>query len=163
MDHPRVFYFVEGECEKKLISELKNCHLLRPGKIYILNVLTRRLSNSRLMEILPGSVVYFVFDTDGEQDISHIKENIGLLNQRTGGKIKIHLLIQVENLEDELVRSSNLKSIEALTNSKSRSDFKKDFLKLNSCMAALNRHSFSIKQMWKTEPKEPFNTLCMLL
>ncbi len=163
MNQPRVFYFVEGECEKKLISELKNFAPLRPGKIHILNVLTHRLSNSRLMEILPGSIVYLVFDTDGEQDISQVRENIGLLKQRTGGKVKIHLLIQVENLEDELLRSTDVRCVEELTNSRSRSDFKKDFLKLNSCLYVLTKHNFSINLMWKTEPKKPFDSLSVLL
>lgn len=56
-------YFVEGECEQKLISELKKePALMVPGKARVFNVLTKRISSSQLMVIKPGTNVCMVFD-----------------------------------------------------------------------------------------------------
>lgn len=151
----RVLYFVEGDCEKKLIDELKKEKLLPSGKSTVFNVLTRRISFSRLMEIGTGSIVIFVFDTDGEKDISILKENLNLLRTQLFD-VSIVKLIQVKNLEDELVRSTDIKQIIELTNSKSIADFKVAFLRTKSCLSILKRHSFDINRMWCTKPTGAF-------
>ena len=48
----RVIYFVEGECEAKLINALKEAPaVIRPGKIKIINVIQSVLSSSQLVQI----------------------------------------------------------------------------------------------------------------
>ncbi len=151
----RIRYYVEGECEKKLIGELKKAGLMPSGKIAVFNVLTQRISNSRLIELGKGSIIVFVFDTDGEQNISILKKNIRLLDEYVPN-VKILKLVQVRNLEDELIRATNVKHIEELTNSKSASDFKSDFLRQKSCLSILNRHDFDISKMWCSCPEGAF-------
>lgn len=152
-------YFVEGECEQKLISELKKePALMVPGKARVFNVLTKRISSSQLMVIKPGTNVCMVFDTDGEQNLTILNENIKKLKTYVSN-VHIYLLIQVQNLEDELVRSTDLKRIEDLTNSQSRKDFKRAFLSMNNCRDVLEQHGFDITQMWCTKALGVFSKL----
>ena len=155
MADERVRYFVEGECEKKLIDELKRAGLLPPGKSTVFNVLTQRISFSRLMEIERGSFVIFVFDTDVENDLAILRGNIQILESQVPG-VRIIKMIQVRNLEDELKRATNIKQITDITGSKSIGDFKSDFLRLKSCVTILNRHGFDISKMWCTKPEGEF-------
>lgn len=47
-------YFVEGECEQKLLNVIKaNPSLIKPGKVHVLNVIQeRRLSLLSLQKLL---------------------------------------------------------------------------------------------------------------
>ena len=61
----RVIYFVEGECEAKLINALKEIPAaIRPGKVKIINVIQNLISASQLVQIQAGTTVVLVFDTD---------------------------------------------------------------------------------------------------
>ena len=156
MKSERIRYFVEGECEKKLIEDLKRASLLPSGKVTVLNVLTKLFSNSRLMDINTGSVVILVFDTDGEQDISILNKNIGLLKKHVLN-IRIFNLISVRNLEDEFIRSTQVKKIEELTGSRSSTDFKPSFLHLKDSIPVLQKHGFDFNKMWCTKPDGAFS------
>lgn len=157
MKSERIRYFVEGECEKKLVDDLKRASLLPAGKVTVFNVLTKAFSRSRLMDLVPGSVVVFVFDTDGEQDASFLKTNLKLLNTHVPN-VKVFNLISVRNLEDEFIRSTKIKKIEELTNSLSASDFKPSFLKLKNTLSVLQKYEFDFNKMWCTKPEGAFST-----
>ncbi len=152
----RIRYFVEGECEKKLIDEMKNASLIPSGKTIVLNVLTKKISYSRRIELGSGCIVVLVFDTDGEQNTTILKKNISILHKEVRA-VKVLNLIQVRNLEDELIRSTDVKHIEELTNSRSADDFKSDFLKQRSCLAVLERHGFNLEKMWCSKPDGVFS------
>lgn len=49
-------YYVEGECEKKLIDELKKvgCQKVVSGKVDVLNVVNTKISDSRLLTLKKG-------------------------------------------------------------------------------------------------------------
>lgn len=69
-------YFVEGECEKKFISALKEKpELILPGKVTVHNIVTNYIPKSRLLSISPETIVVFVFDTD-VQKTDVLKKNI---------------------------------------------------------------------------------------
>ena len=148
---------MEGNCELKLINELKSVLILPPGKATVFNVLTHRISKSRLMNTVPGTTVVMVFDTDGEQCTDILMHNIKILEDYVHG-VRILFLIQVNNFEDELVNATNIKRIEELTNSRTHSDFKTDFLKLNNCMSVLESHWFDIDKMWRRPPRGSFSS-----
>ena len=156
MKSERIRYFVEGECEKKLIDALKAASLLPSGKVTVFNTLTKGFSNSRLMDLNTGSIVILVFDTDGEQDISILNNNISLLKKHVAN-VRVFNLISVGNLEDELIRSTQISSIEELTNCRSRNDFKSSFLRLKNCLSILEKHGFDIEKIWCTKPDGPFS------
>lgn len=148
-------YFVEGECEEALLSALKeNPALIAQGKIKVLNVLTEDISKSRVIMISPGTTVVFVFDTDVPiTDI--LKRNIARIEQYCTNS-KLIFLPQVRNLEDELVRCTDVSKVTELTKSKSISNFKSDFCKTSNLRAVLTKHQIDVLRLWTTNPPEPF-------
>lgn len=56
MENRKCIYFVEGECEEKLINALKvDTSLVINGKVKKFNAITEELTNSKLITISPGS------------------------------------------------------------------------------------------------------------
>ena len=150
-------YFVEGECEQKLLNALKATpSLIHPGKVRVFNVIKNCLKTSSLISIKDGYVV-FVFDSD-VPETGALKQNIEAVKRINPAKTsKLLFLVQVKNLEDELVRATDIDSVEELTRSKSRKNFKADFLTLKDCRLTLERHCFDIKKMWRKGIPEPFS------
>ncbi len=151
----KCIYFVEGECEQKLINALKdNPALLIPGKIKVFNIVQEKLPRSILLSIRDSYVV-LVFDVDvGNSDI--LKANINNLIKCCSG-IKIVTVPQVINFEEELVRATDVTKIYNLTHSKSSSDFKRDFIKLSNCRSVLVSHKLDIRQLWTKRPTNIFS------
>ena len=148
-------YFVEGECEEAFITSLKESPaLITPGKIKVLNVLTEDISKSRLITITPGTAVVFVFDTD-VPITEKLKVNISRV-EKYCTRSKLVFLPQVRNLEDELVRCTDITKITDLTHSKSNSNFKSDFCKMSNRRVALTKHQLDVLKLWTTNPPEPF-------
>ena len=148
-------YFVEGKCEATLLAALKE----RPqkvvsGRVKVFNVITNLIPRSQLVTIQPGTTVVFVFDTDVLVTES-LKKNIDLV-QTYCSKTKIVFLPQVMNLEDELVRCTDINSITELTHSKSTKDFKRDFCAMTNCRDVLNRHQLDVLRLWTQKPPEIF-------
>lgn len=78
----RVVYFVEGECEEKLINALKEKpSKVHPGKVKKVNMIQNELSKSQLVQIQAGTVVVLVFDTDVPVT-DCLKKNIKLLEEK---------------------------------------------------------------------------------
>lgn len=72
--------------------------------------------------------------------------------------LQFHKLTILKIFEDELLRSTNAKNIIEITKSKSKSDFKRDFCKLdNNCRKALERHNFNIDKFWVNKPNNKFS------
>ena len=133
-------YFAEGDCEKALIKALQlHLAVLPPGKVKVYNVVQDELRGSVLLTLSDAKTV-LVFDTD-KSETETLKKNISLL-KRYCKNVKVIILPQVRNLEDEMKRSCNIKRIKELTNSKSDKDFKRDFCKMkeDDCRALLERH-----------------------
>lgn len=96
----------------------------------------------------------FVFDTDKEitdklqKSIEQVKKHCP--------QSKIVFLIQVKNLEDELVRSTDVKKVTELTQSQSVSNFKTAFCKMKDLRELLERHQIDVSKLWTTNPPEVF-------
>ena len=61
----RYHYYVEGNCEKKLIDEFKKQQLpIISGKIDVFNAVQEEFTNTRLRLLPENTVVILVFDTD---------------------------------------------------------------------------------------------------
>ena len=82
---------------------------------------------------------------------SNLKKNLELLS-RYCGKLKIVFLPQVLNLEEELVRCTDVKKITELTKSGSVKNFKTDFCKMRTkdCRIMLDRHKLEYARLWMT-------------
>lgn len=153
-----VQYFVEGEDEKKVIDTLKTkMGLVKPGKVQVLNVVTEEISDARLLALSPGTTTVLVFDVDaGNVDI--LNKNIKKL-KACNAVSNVITIPQVPNLEGELLRSCNIRKIEELLNSKSRSDFKSDILRVTNLDAKLREHDFNIDLFWSATPGQPYQSI----
>lgn len=158
MKNQYVLYYVEGEDEEKLLNTLKSELLsIRPGKIQKLNVVEQSITRARLMSIRPGTLVVLVFDTDtGNVDI--LNKNIKAL-KACPAVSKIITIPQVCNLEDELVRSCNIRQIKELLNSRNNSDFKTDIIKVTNLRNKLIEHEFNINCFWASHPRTPYQNI----
>ncbi len=140
-------YYVEGDDEKSLLKVLKTeLQVIRPGKIDVFNVVCDTLSLGRLMTLKPNTVVVLVFDTDAFDD-TILKKNITTLRMCSNVE-DIITIPQVRNLEEELVKSCNIKDIKELLNSKSKKDFKADLIRTTNLATKLVQKEFDINKLW---------------
>ena len=147
-------YFVEGQCEQKIVEAMKEePQRLRSGKIKLLNPITQEIPSSVLLTIKKDSVVVLVFDTDIPVT-EQLKNNIRRIRKYC--KVDIVYLGQVLNLEDELVSCTDISRIQELTNSKSKKDFKRDFCAMTNCRQVLDRHNLDVELLWNSRYPENF-------
>lgn len=148
-------YFCEGPCDVALINALrKEPSLIVSGRPREFNVIQNQITNSMLLTIKPGTTVVFVFDTDKEIT-DKLKRSIELIKTRCP-KTKIVFLMQVKNLEDELVRCTDLRKVTDLTQSESLSNFKTAFCRITNLRDLLERHKIDVNRLWATNPPEVF-------
>ena len=158
MNRGKCIYYVEGPCEQQLISALKEApEKLIPGKIKVFNVVQNLIPKSQMLSIQAGTTVVLVFDTDVSQTLN-LKKNLELL-ERYCGKLKIVFLPKVLNLEEELVRCTDVKTVTKLTKSGSVKNFKTDFckMKVKDCRSMLERHQLNIARLWMTKTPDAFD------
>jgi len=148
-------YFCEGPCDEALIKALqKEPALVAQGRPRPFNVIQNSIPNSILLAIKPGTDIVFVFDTDKEIT-DKLQTSIAQVKKHCP-KSKLVFLIQVKNLEDELVRCTDVKKVTDLTQSQSVSNFKTAFCKAKDLRAILERHKIDVGKLWTTEPPEVF-------
>lgn len=151
-------YYCEGEDDQKLIDALKSSpSKIQPGKSKKLNVVQNLIPKSILLGIKPDTNVVLIFDTDVTTNLDVVKKNIENIKKYCRG-VKIINLLQVKNLEDELVRCTDVKSVLELTKSKSLSNFKADFRKMKNeqCRNMLDRHKINVERLWTTKAPGEF-------
>lgn len=151
----RYQYFVEGQCEQKLVTALKDQkNLIISGKISVFNIIQEVLTPMRLRTLADNTTVILIFDTD-KKEAAILEKNINILKGIK--KISdIWCVMQVENLEDELVRSTNIREIKELLHCKSNKEFKRDFLAEKNVFGKLQDHGFNLKKLWNSVPDKPF-------
>lgn len=145
-------YYCEGEDDQKLIDALKVAPgKILPGKSKKLNVVQSLIPKSILLGIKPNTNVVLVFDTDVITNLDVVKKNIENIKKYCRG-VRMVYLLQVKNLEEELVRCTDVKSVIELTKSKSLSNFKADFrrMKQEQCRHTLERHKIDVGRLWTT-------------
>lgn len=151
-------YYVEGEDDKKIVNTLKtDFQIIEPGKVDVFNVVQNVINQNRIRVLKPNTTVILVFDTDtGSAEI--LKQNIEFLEKQQSIK-KVVCIPQVNNLEDELVRSCAIGSVKQLTNSESVAEFKSDFLKINNLKEKLNEKAFDFTKFWSSIPQGAFKDI----
>lgn len=148
-------YFAEGKCEERLLNALKeNPQKIQPGRVKVFNAVQNLLTKSQLVTIQSGTTVVLVFDTD-VQNTEFLCENIRRLKTLCS-KVRLVFLPQVLNLEDELVRCCEIKSVIGLTHSKSNKDFKRDFCSMTNVRSALDRVNLNVSTLWTDNVPSPF-------
>lgn len=158
MKNRYVQYYVEGEDEVKLLNTLKGkMRLIRAGKVQKLNATTCTLTDARLRTLSQNTMVVLIFDTDaGNPEI--LKKNLDKLKHCTLVS-EIVTIPQVCNLEDELLRSCKINTIQELLNSKSQSDFKHDLIHVSNLDCKLAEHKFQIARFWSGIPTTPYQNI----
>lgn len=148
MGDKNYIYYAEGQCEEKLLEVLKtDMQLIRPGKISKYNVIQEKLKMAQLRTLKKGTTAVLVFDTDTADNTNILKENIDILKKYSAIS-NVICITQVENLEDEIVRSCDVSKAQELTNSKSVSSFKSDFIKASNLKGTLEKHKFCFENLW---------------
>lgn len=148
-------YFVEGEDEQKLINTLKSeMNLILPGKVQVFNVTQEKLTKLRLMNLKIGTSIVLVFDADAG-NLKILKDNIQFLEKQ---KVvaEIICIVQVKNLEDELLRSCDIRQIKDLLGSKSNKDYKADLLKEKNLKKRLEQREFDFTKFWSMSDTEKY-------
>ena len=148
-------YLVEGEDEKIIVSLLKTeFRLIRPGKISVLNILQKKITPARAANWESGIDVVLVFDTDVRRT-STFDQNISLL-KKMNAVHDIVFIPQVRNLEDELLRASNIKHIREITKSRTDEEWKGDLRKCSNLQHRFREIGFEMQKFWNTRPVDDF-------
>lgn len=131
----KYIYYVEGDNEKKVVDTLKERgnEYIVSGKSNIFNIIQEKIKKSQLMTLNKSTVVIVIFDNDvledrtQNQDVirKRLIENIFLLRENCK---QVVVICQYDNIEDEIIKSTNIRKIKELLNSKSNSDWKADVL-----------------------------------
>lgn len=151
-------YYVEGPDDKKVVDTLKTkMGLVKPGKVHVLNVVTEEIADLRLRALSLGTMVVLVFDVDAG-NIEILNRNLQKL-KKCKAVSEIVTIPQVPKLEDELVRSCNIRQIKELLNSRTNEDFKRDVMRVTNLDAKLREHAFDIGHFWTTTPTPPYQDI----
>ena len=152
-------YFVEGSDDKKIVNTLKtDLRMILPGKVEEFNVVQKKLTKNRIMSLKAATTVILIFDADaGNVDI--LNDNIAFLNRQKNQIKKVICIPQVDNLEDELVRSCNIREIWELTKSKSIKDYKRDLLRIQNLADRLKECNFDINKFWVRQPDNQYKNI----
>lgn len=146
----RYHYYVEGPCEKKLIDELKKVQAVISGQVNVFNATQEEFTAQRLRVLSTNTIAVIVLDTDvGNYEI--LSKNLRILKSNRNIK-DVWLVFQVENLEKELLRATDVKEIKDLIGAKTNSEFKTNFINEKNLLSKLIHHSFNYSLIWATAP-----------
>ena len=152
----RYIYYVEGQDEEKIVNTLKakkNEYIIS-GKVIVFNMARDKIKDMQLMALNKSTVVVIVVDNDlfiGNKSNpqihkDRINNNIILLKKYCK---KVIIVVQKDDLEDEIIKSTNINKIEDLLNSSSYKEWKSDVIKERNLMKKLNNKQFNFDKFWK--------------
>ena len=149
-------YYVEGDTEKKLIEAFKKAQrMILSGKVDVFNVVQNELPNARLTNLTDNTTVILVFDTD-KNDTTMLRKNIEKL-KRLRAVDDVWCIMQVNNLEEELLRTTDIREIKELIGCRSNSDFKREWKKEKRIIEKLREHHFDYGNFWNSCPGKEYN------
>ena len=149
-------YFVEGECEEKLINTYKTkpYQYFKSGKVEVFNFINEEISNPRLLALKKSTIVILIYDIDVE-NMKTFEGNIKKL--KTAG-FKVHHIQSIKRFEDEIVYSTNLKDINKMFNTENCDEFKRRFINQSKIDKKLEKVNFDKDKIWsRLNNNEPFN------
>lgn len=150
-------YIVEGDCEEHALTFLKN-NYVQSGKVLRLNPLQKEISQMILRNLKENTIAILIFDTDTLDGTEVLEKNKKILKRSKQIK-DIILVPQVKNFEEELIRACNIKKIEEFTKSKSKKDFKRDFLSNKNLPNLFQKNNFNISKFWIGTPTGLYKNL----
>ena len=154
-------YFVEGECEKKLLRSfmfLDNGGFI-DGKVEVLNFVNKPITKSLAYSLKSDTTIVIVIDTDVD-NIDILRNNLKIIAENSNVSAdKILLVFSVKTLEDEIVYAcaSKIKSVNDIFKTKTIEEFKKKFINHHELKNKLESIGFDIQRIWSRKPKKPFD------
>lgn len=152
----RYVYFVEGENEEKVVNTLKDIknQYIVAGKSHVFNLTQNKISDAILMTLTRSTIAVIIYDNDviisgktnSEITKKRINENIKLLKNNCK---EVIVICQYDNIEDEIIKATNIKKIEELLNSKSKAEAKTDLNKERNLMKKLSDKNFDFNKFWR--------------
>ena len=151
-----IHYYVEGECEEKLINALKvgRDNKIAAGKVEVFNIIQSPLSRMRAAMLKRGTIVILVYDTDvWKTDV--LERNVKILKE--SGVSAIYHVQSLQNFEDEIVYATSLQEINDFFHTSRRGEFKSAFIAHKDIVAKLQKMDFDDQKIWsRVNEKEPF-------
>lgn len=148
----KTIYLVEGEDEKKIVQMLiSDFRFVRPGKVYVMNILQRKVTKARAATWGENVSVILIFDTDVMRT-NIFDQNLAMLKKLSNVRETI-FIPQVLNLEDELLRASKIKHIRAITKSRTDGEWKGDLIRRTNLQKRFIEIGFDIDKFWNTSPR----------
>ena len=152
-------YFVEGECEKRLIKAFMYVSPVSfvDGKVEVFNFVNEKMSNQRARSIKRGTKVVIVFDTDTSSTVT-LEYNLSVLERiALVDKKNLFLVPSVNNFEDELLYACNgISNINQLFSTNGLGEFKKKFVAHKDIYSKMISVGFDIDKMWSRNPSGIF-------
>lgn len=158
----RFQYYVEGKCEKKLVRTLIDQRLIIPGQTDVLNPVQDNIKPTHLRMLPPKTNIILIFDTDtfdtDTSEVHILRKNIVCLKSCRNIR-NIVFIPQIRNLEDELLRCTNIRHIRNLINCPHDSDFKTAFIEEKRLFDKLQSHNFDFRKLWSSEPTQSLQSI----
>ena len=148
----RFQYYVEGDCEKKLVRILMEHQMIRLGKTDVLNPTQKSIRSAHLRSLAPKTKVVLIFDTDVPKT-EILKQNLDFLNSQSNIS-EVITIPQCRNLEDELIRCTDIRHIRELL--RYTHNFKSSFIGEKRLYEKLLLHRFDLEELWSSTPEKPF-------
>ncbi|MBO4666661.1 MAG: hypothetical protein J5666_00840 [Bacilli bacterium] len=148
-------YYVEGECEEKLLNTYKVPPYLffQSGKVEVFNFINKRITNQRLMTLKKRTIIILVYDIDIEKT-EVLEENIKRLKECG---FEVYHVQSIKNFEDEIVYSTSLKNINEMYETTNKVTFKKRFLSQSDLDKRLEKVNFNHSLIWsRINTSKPF-------
>ena len=148
-------YFVEGECEEKLINTYKTIpyQYFQSGKVEVYNFINKEFTNQRLLALSNKAIIILVYDIDIE-NMKVFELNVKKL---INAGFKVYHIQSIKNFEDEILYSTKLKKINDMFKTENYDEFKHMFINHNRIDVKLDKSHFNIDKIWsRLNNNEPF-------
>ena len=150
-------YYVEGQCEKKLIRTLIEQRLIIPGQTDVLNPVQESVKSTHIRLLPQKTIIILVFDTD-RLETGILNSNLDFLKKQPNIK-NVFTVPQSKNLEDEMIRCTDIRHPKDLLGCSHDSDFKTAFIDEKRLFSKLQAHNFDFNKLWSAPVNEPFLSL----
>ena len=152
-------YYVEGADDEKIVNTLKtDLQEIIPGKVEVFNAVQDKLTKNRMMTLKPRTTVILVFDVDAG-NVDTLMQNLDFLHTQKALVKEVLCVTQVMNLEEELVRSCRISSVQELTKSRSKKDYKHDLVRITNLDRRLRECGFDIVKFWARQPDNQYKDI----
>lgn len=132
-------------------SKNKDIKIFKNGETILLNIMNEKLTGLKIQQIKEDDLVVLIYDTDVN------KTNILEYNISFFKSLRINNIIHVqsvENFEDELIYSCNIKNVNEIFKTTKVKEFKSKFIKCKNIKEKLKEIDFNGEKIWSRKSKD---------